>query len=121
MAVLRLPVSIILLYSIFPLSHPTHEMIIQNGKIVELKESKDNGARLLATEVASDLSECSHLCLKEAYCNTAIYHEEDYGKQNCFLLWCGVPNKCVFSDRPKYTALLRTSMDSEELEPVGKI
>lgn len=119
MGVFPLPVSVILLLcTIFPSSYSSHEMISQHGKVVELTKSKEDGARLLSTKAASDLNECSHLCLGDVYCNTAVYHENDFGRHNCFLLWCGVPNKCSFSNNVKYTTLFRTSMDSEELQPV---
>lgn len=88
---------------------------------MKLYDSKDRGARLLGRATAKERGECSHLCLAKDDCDTAVYHENTYDRQNCFFLSCGVPNKCVFADHTDFTVLLRTSADSKELEPVGKV
>ncbi|XP_003387224.1 PREDICTED: uncharacterized protein C11orf24 homolog [Amphimedon queenslandica] len=92
-----------------------------DGRIVDIKKSRELGARLLAGSSASSYPDCLESCCYDDSCDMALFRSQDtYNsdgstKHNCYLIQCKEKSNCIMAHHSQFTA---TYFEKNEEQPV---
>lgn len=94
------------------------------GKIVDIKKSRELGARLLTGSSVSSYSDCMESCCYDDTCDMALFRNQDtYNtdgspKHNCYLIQCKEKEYCILAHHSHFTATYFGKSKEEEWDLV---